>query len=157
MADHLRKQIRDAVKDGLTGLATTGARVFVGRTRALPADHAPTLLIYTREETSRPDANGLPPPIERTLQLFIEGRVSTPDPPDDDLDRIAAEIEAGMSALVQWTPPLKFLGGLVRRVRYNGSITVVEGGEDGARHLGGIRLEYTVTYRTLEGDPTAAI
>ena len=37
MLDHARKQIRDYVAAGLTGLTTTGDRVRVGRVRPLSA------------------------------------------------------------------------------------------------------------------------
>ncbi len=37
MADHRSLQIRDAIKTLITGLATTGSRVYVGRSYELPA------------------------------------------------------------------------------------------------------------------------
>ncbi|WP_262048656.1 hypothetical protein [Bradyrhizobium sp. Bra78] len=152
MPDHVRKQIRDYVAAGLGALATTGDRVFVGRTRPLAKGHQPTLLIYTRSETSRRAVSGRPPLLERDCTLHIEGRVVAAAPPDDLLDTIAAEIEAGMAAMVDYQTA-KFFGGLALNVRLSATEAVAEA--EGENHIGGIRLEYLVTYRTAEGAPTA--
>ena len=51
MADHVRKQIRDRLVTLLTGLATTGSRVYKSRVYNLaPTYELPCLLIYTLEE-----------------------------------------------------------------------------------------------------------
>ena len=44
---HARKQIRDAAAAAVTGLATTGGNVFVGRATRVPASELPALLVYT--------------------------------------------------------------------------------------------------------------
>jgi hypothetical protein len=145
---HVRQQIRDYVATGLAGLATTGDRVYVGRTRALPKGHPPCLLIYTRSETAQRAVRGVPPKLERPVTLHVEGRVQTAGVPDDLLDQIALEIEAGIAALIDY-PTAKFFGGLVQNVEFTGTEIVVEA--DGESHNGGVRLEYAVTYRTTEG------
>ncbi|WP_152033397.1 hypothetical protein [Bradyrhizobium sp. DOA9] len=152
MPDHARKQIRDAVVAGLTGLATTESRVYVGRTRPLPKEHQPTLLIYTRSESSNRAVLGRPPKIERRCTLHVEGRVSTAGPPDDLLDQVAAEIEAGIAAMINYGTAV-FFGGLAQNVQLTATESVAEA--DGERHIGGVRVEYLVTYRTVEGAPTA--
>lgn len=142
MANHLRRQIRDAAKAALTGLTTTGSRVYTGRSRPLGRAHQPSLLIYTPQETSRRAVNGHPPILERTVQLMIEGRVSNANEPDDLLDDIAKEVEAAM-----WTN--RALGGLVFNTRLGATDSVTEA--EGERQIGGIRLTYEVTFQTPEG------
>ena len=50
MADHVRKQIRDAIVTLVTGLTTTGSNVFAGRTYALQDSELPALRVYTGDE-----------------------------------------------------------------------------------------------------------
>lgn len=152
MPDHARKQIRDAVAAGLTGLPTTADRVYVGRTRPLSASHEPTLLIYMRSETAERTVQGAPGKVTRRCTLHIEGRVSMAGVPDDLLDQIAAEIEAGMTALIDFGTARVF-GGLASNAQMTATEIVAEA--DGERHIGGVRVEYLVTYRTVEGAPTA--
>lgn len=153
---HMRQQIRDYVVAGLSGtnaLATTADNVFVGRTRPLAKDHPPTLLIYMRMETSVRAVAGRPPLQERPASLHVEGRVMTPEPPDDLLDQIALEIEAGMARLIDYGTAI-FFGGLVQNVELKSTEIVAKA--EGEKHTGGIQLTYEVTYRTAEGDPSAA-
>lgn len=154
MPDHARKQVRDFVKVGLIGLPTTGGNVFIGRTRAMPANHDPALLIYTRTETSKRAVAGRPPLLERVNTLHVEGRVFTSDAPDDLLDQIAAEIEAGIAALIDYGAGV-FFGGLVQNVDLMSCEIVAKA--DGEKHIGGVQLTYQVTYRTAEGAPTAIV
>jgi len=150
---HVRTQIRSAAAALLTGLPTTGANVFIGRTRPLPVDHDPTLLLFTARvgnqgaETARAFNLDRPRTLIRKLSLFVEGRVVTNDPPDDLLDQVAAEVEAKVATLPT-------LGGLVKNVEL--TTTVAEIVANGSRHEGAIRLEYTVTYANREDDPTTA-
>lgn len=152
MPDHVRQQIRDYVVAGLDGLTTTGARVFAGRTRPLGEGHQPTLLVYLRSETAERTVMGRPGKITRRATLHLEGRVSTAAVPDDLLDTIAAEIEAGVAALIDYGSAT-FFGGLVSNVQFTSTEIIAEG--DGKNHIGGVRLEYLVTYRTVEGAATA--
>lgn len=148
MPTHVRTQIRAAVAAALAGLPLTGSRVYVGRTRPLAKDHDPTILIYTPSETSGRDANGTPPILARSLTLFVEFRVSTASPPDDLLDDGAASIEP-----VMWAN--KSLGGLLLNMQMISAEQQVEA--QGESHIGGLRIEYRLTYRTREGDPTGSV
>ena len=49
---HVRKQIRDAIKTALTGLATTGANCYQSRVFPFESTKLPALLIYTKSETT---------------------------------------------------------------------------------------------------------
>ena len=153
MVDHVRKQIRDAVVLALTGLPTTSDRVFVGRTRPLSKAHEPTLLVYMRSETSSRAVKGVPPKLDRVVILDVEGRVSMPSVPDDMLDQIAGEVEGAMWGLFDGRGA--FLNGLAMDIKPVSTELVAEA--DGERHIGGVRVEYLVTYRTAEGVPAAAV
>lgn len=152
MPDHRRKQIRDAVVLALTGLTTTGSRVYAGRTRRLASAHDPSLLVYTHGETAERDAvDNRGVIMARSLTVAVEGRVSLAGvaAPDDTLDQIAAEVEAVMA-------DLDFrLMGLSRPVQFVD--TAVEADGENERQIGGIRLQYRVTYRTLMHQPDAAV
>lgn len=142
---HARRQIRDAVVALLTGLTTTGSRCHTGRTRPLAKDHAPTLLVYTFEETSDDDVMSRPAKIARSLMLAVEGRVTASDPPDDTLDAIAEEVETALGV----NPTFGLAG--VKNTRLTATRITTE--SPGERHVGEIRLEFTVEYRTRADAP----
>jgi hypothetical protein len=133
---HSRKLIRNAVAALVTGLPTTASRVLIGRTRKLAAGHQPSLLIYTTEEQSDRPMEGNPGGLGRDLLLAIEGRTSTPQPPDDLLDAIAFEVEGQLRDTN--------LDGLVFDITL--LRTTVDATADGERHTGAIRFEYHVRY-----------
>jgi hypothetical protein len=143
---HVRSQLRAAGVADLTGLPTTGANVFSGRTRPLKADHPPSLLVYMVEERSDTDAMG--GILARDVKLAVEGRTVTPDPPDDLLDTIALEVETAIT-----TAPL--LGGLALEVTLTATriLTLAQG----ESHTGEIRMEFRVQYRTRENAPATAV
>lgn len=145
---HVRTQIRDAAIAALTGLPTTQHRVYAGRTRPLPAHHEPALLVYTREEVSERDAAGRPPILAREVTLVVEGRVHVAVAPDDMLDQIASEVESALAA----DPRLagKALDTMLRR-------TAIEALADGERHVGSVRMEFVVQYRTTQTAPGVAV
>ncbi len=148
---HARKLIRDAFKAIVTGLPTTGSRVFVGRTRALEQNHLPTLLVYTLQrapELVDLASSGKPSTLQRTVVVAVEGRVVSKDPPDDQLDQIALEIEQAVGAGQD-------LNGLVKEVTLASTDGDVEA--PGDRHIGAIRLNFRVVYMTKEAAPHIAI
>lgn len=143
---HVRKQIRDTVVAALTGLTTTGAEVYAGRTRPLSADHAPTLLVYAVSERSEIHSQG--GKLLRDLTLAIEGRVMSAGVPDDTLDTIAFEVETAMMA----DPSL---GALTLEVTLTSTRIATQ--SPGENQAGEIRLEYRVLYRTAESAPNLAV
>lgn len=145
---HMRTQIREAAKTLFTGLASTGSRVECGRTRPLPPGHGTSLLIYTREESSLVASSGEPPHLDRELELIVEGRVSSREPPDDDLDQVALEVE-------ERAGPNQRFGGLVRE--FTLVQTTTETIANGDRHEGMLRMRFRVLYSTAEGSPDTAV
>lgn len=146
MPVHVRTQIRNAAVAALIGLPTTADRVYSGRTRPLPKDHLPTLLVYVTEERS--DSGAMGGALARAPVLSIEGRMVGADDLEDLLDGIALEVEPAIVAR-----PL--LAGLVKEITLTSTrITVVSPGES---HSGEIRLEYRLQYWTQEEAPGVAI
>lgn len=97
MADHLRKQIRDAARETLLGLYTTGPNVHLSRRKAfISDDQLPALCVYTVAEESGVETMGAARRMRRDLDLVIEIVVAANDGMDDLIDLIAAEVEVAM-------------------------------------------------------------
>lgn len=151
MADHVRTQLRRAVVDLLTGLPTTGPRVYRGRRRNLGHDHAPALLVYTDDEDITLAHQGAPAVQDRAVMLMIEGRANGGADSaalEDLLDVIACEVEPVI--LDNWS-----FGGLASHTVLVKSRMRFE--DKGEVLNGAIRLEFRVTYSTAEGRPTVAV
>jgi hypothetical protein len=133
---HARTEIREAIVARLTGLPTTGSRVYHGRTRPLEANHQPTLLIYAVNEQSGRPMEGNPASLGRQLLVVVEGRVNHPSVPDDLLDVIASEVEA---ALRDAEDDLDVFDIMLQS-------TAIEVSSDGSRHHGEINLIYVIRY-----------
>lgn len=146
---HVRTQIRDAAVASLSGLPTTGTRVYSGRSRQLAKDHEPSLLIYCTEETSSIDAAGSDPIMERIVRLLVEGHVVATEAADmeETLDQIALEVEPVIL--------MSSFGGRARAVFLVATRIAVE--SPGERHSGVIRMEFEVNYRTRESAPDKVV
>ena len=72
MADHVRTQIREKIGTTLTGLTTTGSRVYQSRVYPLESGGTPALLIYTKSEDSEPTVIGSNRLSERNLSVAVE-------------------------------------------------------------------------------------
>lgn len=149
MPTHLRSQIRDAVVAAVTGLTTTGARVYAGRARPLAKDSDPCLLVYATAETSDVHTIGSDPILLRSLTLAVEGLAVATEAAalEETLDQIALEVEPAITADSS-------LGGLTLAVTLTGTRIAVEA--PGERHAGAIRMEFRVEYRTHEQSPGVA-
>ena len=100
---HHRQAVRDAVATALTGLATTGANVAVGRVYPVALEEMPYLLIYTPREEMREEIDIMVHPTagafasERSLELLVvayaagDGYLAV-------LDQIAREVEQALAA-----------------------------------------------------------
>lgn len=148
MANHVRQQVREAMGTVLTGLTTTGARVYQSRTRALPEANLPALRIYTdgdEAETltlSRPAVQG------RDINLRVEGVAKMADNLDDTLDTICKEVEIAVGN----NPTLS---GAARDCLYRG--TVIEFQDNGDRTVGVARMTFSVTLHTMSNAPDLLI
>ena len=90
---HARQQIREAVATLVTGLTTTGSRVFQSRFYRVQASELPALFIYSTDESIERETIGTGPYLRRELSIRIEGMAKALDNLDDTLDTIGEEVE----------------------------------------------------------------
>lgn len=98
MADHLHKQIRDKIKTALTGLTTSGTRVYANRLQPMLDANLPGLRIMADEETSTALSIHSPYQQERILSLAVECCAKAASNLDDTLDLMSKEVETALAA-----------------------------------------------------------
>lgn len=99
MANHVRKQLRDAVVTAVTGLAQTGSHVYGWRVYALQeATELPALSVYvTDEEASRITVHS-PAVVERRPVVHVQAVAKASADVEDTLDTIAKEVEVALAS-----------------------------------------------------------
>lgn len=144
---HPRKQIRDAAVQALTGLPTTGARVFPTRVTPFDPSAGPGLMVYTFSEDSQFDSLGPRRSLVRTLDLAVEVICALNDSFDDTLDKVSLEIEQvfGVNST---------LNGACKDIELRR--TQIAAAKDAEKQIGGMVLTFAVTYRTLGTNPETA-
>lgn len=98
MADHIDKQVRDAATTLLTGLATTGSRVYKSRVYPLQDTDLPGLRIFVDgSEIANATIGGANRHQERQLTLVVEfvGRAIASY--DDNADASKKEVETAIA------------------------------------------------------------
>lgn len=147
MANHIRQQIRDAVKTALTGLSTTGANVFDSRVYELNDSELPALRIFTNGEDMQIDSIGFSRLIDRRLELVIEACVKQNGAFDDTLDTILKEVEVAIAAN-QGAGGAKWIQ--LQKIE-------IELGGEGEKPVGLGRMTFQVPYLTALGAPDVAL
>ena len=147
MANHIHRQIREAIASAVTGLASTGSNVYVNRLYAIPPASLPALRIAIDSETVDALSIHQPLMLSRTLQISIECCAQGGDTLDDTCDQMSKEVETALSAGFS-------LGGLTRI-----PILTASGYDDDPAGLDTAvkRLEFTLTVETLNTAPDALI
>ena len=149
MANHVRRQIRERVATLVTGLTTTGARVFESRTYALSTStELPCLLVYSLREDISEDASSFCRQ-ERAITISIEAVAKATANLDDTLDLICKEVEVALATD-------KTLSGLAKRVRLASSELQLQGG-DTPQRVGAARMTWNVRTSTEEGVPDVVV
>lgn len=148
MADHVRKQIRDAVAAALVAASTAaGSRVFASRVYDVQRGELPCLLVYTIEEDSEPDTMTRPRGAQREAVVAVQAMARATADVDDTLDALCAEVEAALGN--------SLLSGLVKDL-YLERTEIALVGDDAAESHGAARMAWRAAYRTVENDATAA-
>lgn len=98
MANHAHQQIREAVATALTGLTSTGSRVYPNRLYPLADANLPALRVFLDNDESAPESIHTPHLQERSLTLIVEGCAKATADLDDTLDTISKEVEIALSA-----------------------------------------------------------
>lgn len=146
MADHCRKQIRDAIQAYLAANVTTALSVISGRVHPLDVDlPKPAILIFTAEEsaediTKRAGATRNRT-LARTLTLTVEGHAAGDDV-IDTLDAIATEIEPQVvEAVPAWVKEITLTD------------TTIEMTGEAVEPVGMVRLQFEVVYHADMATP----
>jgi len=98
MADHLHKQIRGALETALTGLTTSGARVYANRIKVMVAANLPGLRISLDSEVAEPLTMHQPQEQDRRLVALVECCAKGTDTLDDTLDLMSKEVEVALAS-----------------------------------------------------------
>jgi len=147
MANHVRQQIREAAAALLTGLNTTGPRVYQSRVKVLADNELPCLVVLTNsEQIDRLDISP-DPQLERSLDLVVLAKAKHTADLDDKLDTIIKEVEIAANNTT--------LGGLISSIQLS-SIEVELNGE-GEKPVGQATMTFNITYTTRASAPDVAI
>lgn len=145
MADHVRKQLRDAVVTRVTGLPTTGARVYAHRAYPLERAKLPALRVYTASETAEIVTIHAPMIQDRSIEVRVEGVEAAAETSlDDTLDQIAKEVETALSTALT-------VGGASVTLTYTGC--EIELSDDGDKPHGVVTLNFTARLFTASDAP----
>jgi len=146
VANHVRKQLRDAVAAAVTSLTTTGARVYGYRVYAIqPGTELPALSVYIPDEDAEHITIHAPATVERRPTIHIRGFASATSAVEDTLDIIAKEVETALASGV-------VIGSKTIRLQYlGGDIEWAEGDKP----YGAIDLRFTATIFNSANAPDA--
>lgn len=153
---HARTQIRNQVATYLTGLTTTGSRVFDSRPtgRPLQTSELPALLIYTEGEDDQPETMGGPAgQLTRALRVKVEAVVRANTAFDDTIDTIIAEVETALNA----STTVFSVNGLARGGIRLAAVDDPEFDGSGDKVVGRVIMNWIATYRTVANAPQTAI
>jgi hypothetical protein len=99
MAAHIRQQAREAIASALTGLTTTGSRVFMSRVYPLETADLPGLLIASGDETILVATVHSPPQQERHFRVRVGAIARATADIDDTLDQMCKEVEIAVAGM----------------------------------------------------------
>lgn len=145
---HVRQQIRDDIVTTLTGLATTGSRVYRSRVYPVADNKLPGLLIYTSSEEIETASLRPPRTQMRALTVTVEMYVKAVSNFDTQVDTISQEVEEALAVDVT-------RGGLAKDTMI--ASFEVEYSGDGDQPVAVGRLSVQVNYATLENDASAGV
>lgn len=145
---HVRTQIRNRVLSTLTGLTTTGSRVYASRVHPMSPDIMPGICLYCGTEKA---IDGSLKTTTKAVDLIIDAYVSG-SAYDDIADTIQAEVDA---ALYADFANHRYFNGLVENLSYSMAESKYFG-EAKVKH-GVLRMIYQATYTTEDGNAETAL
>lgn len=145
---HVRQQIRDHVITLLTGLPTTGNRVYRHRYYPMSDANLPGIIVYTEDESQSYETMGPDRTVKYDLTLRIEAYVKAVADYDNTLDDISVEIQNALTAD-------RTLNGLAKDTKMSSFASSGEVGGEQPAFMG--RIEVQIAYHTKESDPEVAI
>jgi hypothetical protein len=94
---HAHTQIRDAVVLALTGLTSTGSRVYPNRMFPLADANLPGLRVFLNDESVSTDTIHIPPVQTRNVQLVVECCAKESTDLDETCDTMQDEVETAIA------------------------------------------------------------
>lgn len=143
MADHLHKQIRDKIETALTGLTTSGARVYPNRIQPMADANLPGLRIFADDESVEVQTMHAPYLMERALRLVVECCAKSTTALDDTLDLMSKEVEIALATGITF-------GSRVLVPLYAG---MSFDDDQSDKPVGVKRLNFTFTYSCMSNAP----
>lgn len=150
MADHRAEDITTTLVSLLTGLATTGARIYRDRVYELSEAQLPALLVYVQADSPRqPSALAAPGLLDCDLQIVVEAVVkSSAAQVDTTLNQIRYEV--GQAIHEDVTLGLPYVMHSVE------GQSLPELQPDADQMVGRLRMDWTVLYRRSRGQNAPA-
>lgn len=144
MGYHVHHQIREAAVTALTGLTSTGSRVYANRLYPIPAASLPALRVSLDDETVEGQTlPGAAATLQRSMILIVECCAQGGDAVDDACDQMQFEVETKLSAGL----------GLAGRTYYPLLLSSRYDDEAGGQDAAVKRLEYRVHFSTRANAP----
>lgn len=144
---HLRQLIRSNIVTTVTGLVTTGSRVYQTRIYPLEQSKLPGLCVYTRSETTEYTTISPPRRQERSLEVVVEIYAMATTNLDNTLDTVAAQIEEALASDLTRGGYAKDTKVIAFEADFDGS---------GEQPVGVGRLTIQVTYSNRENEVESA-
>lgn len=133
---HKRTLIRNAFVSTLTGLTTTGSRVYGSRLANFAEADIPALKVYLKDETSTDEASGYDGIVE--CEVMVEAYVKANSTFDDDLDLILEEVQAAIDAA-----RLTTFRSLAKSIFYDSlEVEYMDADQDAGRQIIKFRVQY---------------
>lgn len=143
MADHLHKQIRAAAATAITGLVTTGARVYANRLHPMEDTSLPGLRVSTDTDDVQPLTVHTPHVQQHRLTLAIECCARATTGLDDTCDQMQKEVEIVLAS-----------GFLIGTRRLYPILTGSQYDDEAAGTPAAVkRVEFFIEYHTLNTQP----
>lgn len=148
MADHLRRQIREGIATAVTGLTTTGSRVFQSRVYPLEVADLPGLLVRSSSEVVEVMTIHAPRLQQRSVNVEVVAVARATSDLDDTLDEICKQVEIALAM------PVTALAGKAKNVSLASTEIELTGGAE--RPVGTATMTYVVEYFAFENAPDVA-
>ena len=145
---HVRQSIRERLATEVTGLSTTGTKVYQSRVYPLKSGNLPGLLIYTTAESSEPiEMGGTSRLMSRTLSIAVEAYAKSTSNFDDTIDTICSEVETALGGST--------LNGLAKDLFLESTDISYQG--EGDQPLGIATMTWNCLYHTDANAPDTAL
>lgn len=141
---HVRQQLRDAIVTAVTGLATTGARVYTARVYPAQDSELPQLEVNTVDEEADPVSIHGPAVIERIVSIEVTARARATSALAATLDTIAEQVETALGSAVTVSSKSIALNYLGASIQFSG---------DADQPIGAAVLRYQAVLYTAANAP----